>query len=100
MKKAVRVFSWIAAGAAGLCALCAILFWLLIVMGLSPRLQTIWVCSAMRTMSHKYLATAFFSDETIDRIMRENEEFRDLIDSGRYVYADGHVVKNTPDCVR
>ncbi len=73
MKKAVRVFSWIAAGAAGLCALCAVLFWLLIVAGLSPRLQTIWVCSAMRTMSHKYLATAFFSDETIDRIMRENE---------------------------
>ncbi|MBE6725492.1 MAG: phosphodiester glycosidase family protein [Ruminococcaceae bacterium] len=73
MKKVVRVFSWAAAGIAGLCALAVLLFYLLIVLGLSPRLQTIWVCSAMRTMSHKYLATAFIPEETIDRIMRENE---------------------------
>ena len=73
MKKVVRVFSWAAAAIAGLCALAVLLFYLLIVAGLSPRLQTIWVCSAMRTMSHKYLATAFLPEETIDRIMRENE---------------------------
>ena len=73
MKKVFRVFAWIGAGMAGLAILAVLLFFLLIVAGLSPRLQTIWVCSAMRTMSHKYLATAFFSDETIDRIMKENE---------------------------
>jgi len=73
MKKVFRVFAWIGAGAAGLAVLAVLLFYLLIVAGLSPRLQTIWICSAMRTMSHKYLATAFFSDETIDRIMKENE---------------------------
>ena len=73
MKKVFRVFAWIAAGAGGMAVLAVLLFFLLIVAGLSPRLQTIWVCSAMRTMSHKYLATAFFSDETIDRIMKENE---------------------------
>lgn len=73
MKKVFRVFVWIGAGMAGLAILAVLLFFLLIVAGLSPRLQTIWVCSAMRTMSHKYLATAFFSDETIDRIMKENE---------------------------
>lgn len=73
MKKVIRVFSWMAAGVAGVCALAVLLFFLLIVAGLSPRLQTIWVCSAMRTMSHKYLATAFIPAETIDRIMRENE---------------------------
>lgn len=46
------------------------------------------------------------SDHTfiIDRarmcgIMRENEDFRQLVDSGRYVYSDGHVVKNTVECV-
>ena len=73
MKKVFRVFAWIGAGLAGLAVLAVLLSYLLIVAGLSPRLQTIWICSAMRTMSHKYLATAFFSDETIDRIMKENE---------------------------
>ena len=73
MKKVFRVFAWIGAGTAGMALLGVLLFFLLIVAGLSPRLQTIWICSAMRTMSHKYLATAFFSEETIDRIMKENE---------------------------
>ncbi|MBP3900102.1 MAG: helix-turn-helix transcriptional regulator [Blautia sp.] len=47
------------------------------------------------------------SDHTfiIDRarmsgIVRENEDFRLLIESGRYVYADGHVAKNTPEYVK
>ena len=31
-----------------------------------------WVCSAMTTMNHKYLATWFIPDEVIERIMAEN----------------------------
>jgi len=53
--------------------LMAVIFYALVIVGLSPRLQTIWVCSAMRTMSHQYLATAFIPRETIDRILAENE---------------------------
>lgn len=49
-----------------------ILFYLLIVVGLSPRLQTMWVCTAMTTMNHKYLATFFISDEKIEEIMEKN----------------------------
>lgn len=48
-------------------------FYILIVAGASPTLQTMWICSAMRTMSHKYLATMFFSDTYIEKIMSENE---------------------------
>lgn len=36
----------------------------------------------------------------MNRLMEENPEFRELVDSGRYVYADGHVAKNTPECVK
>lgn len=31
---------------------------------------------------------------------KKNEEFRTLMDSGKYVYADGHVVRNLPEFVR
>ena len=72
MKKAVRVLSVAAISLLALAAAGILAFWLLIVVGLSPRLQTVWICSAMRTMSHQYLATMFFSDEKIDRILKEN----------------------------
>ena len=49
-----------------------LLFYFLIVLGLSPRLQSMWVCTAMTTMNHKYLATWFISEEKIDKIMKEN----------------------------
>lgn len=48
-------------------------FYLFIVAGLSPNLQRTWITSAMTTMNHKYLATAFFSQEYIDKIMDENK---------------------------
>ena len=73
MKKVVRVFSRVAAVLGALAVLAVLLFFLLIVAGASPRLQTIWICSAMRTMSHKYLATVFFSDDYIRKVMKANE---------------------------
>ena len=51
MKKAVRVLSILGISVAALAAAGALSFWLLIIVGLSPKLQTIWICSAMRTMS-------------------------------------------------
>lgn len=47
-------------------------FYILVVCGASEKLQNIWVCSAMRTFSHKYLATMFIPEETINRIIEEN----------------------------
>ena len=73
MKKVIRVFSRVAAALAALAVLAVLLFFLLIVAGVSPRLQTIWICSAMRTMSHRYLATVFFSDDYIQKVMKANE---------------------------
>ncbi len=49
-----------------------LLFYLLIVLGLSPRLQSTWVCTAMTTMNHKYLATWFIPEEKIKKIMEES----------------------------
>lgn len=59
-------------------------FYVLIVAGASPGLQTVWICSAMRTLSHKYLATAFFTDEYIAQVMAANE----IDDSGH----DSHLL--------
>ena len=32
-----------------------------------------WITSAMTTMNHQYLATIFYSDETINRVLEKNE---------------------------
>ena len=72
MKKVLRVFSVLGLALLGLTAAIVIAFYLLIVVGLSPRLQTTWICSAMHTMHHKYLATVFFTDEYIDHVMKAN----------------------------
>ena len=72
-KKAVRAFSILGITAVSLIAAGILAFLILIVAGASPKLQTIWICSAMRTMSHKYLATAFFPEEYIAEVMAENE---------------------------
>ena len=73
MKKVTRVFSIVLLSVLGLILVGFLSFYLLIVVGLSPKLQTTWICSAMRTMHHKYLATAFFSDDYIEYIMKANE---------------------------
>ncbi len=72
-KKVIRAFSALFLTGFTLVIAGILAFFILIVAGASPKLQTIWICSAMRTMSHKYLATAFFSDEYIDEIMKANE---------------------------
>ena len=36
----------------------------------------------------------------VTALRKKNEEFRALMDGGRYVYADGHVVRNLPEFVR
>lgn len=72
-KKVIRAFSALFLTGFTLVIAGILAFFILIVAGASPKLQTIWICSAMRTMSHKYLATAFFTDEYIDEIMKANE---------------------------
>lgn len=46
-----------------------LLFYILIVFGASKTLQETWICSAMHTYKHQYLATLFFSDEKIAEVM-------------------------------
>ncbi len=72
-KKVIRTFSVLGITAGSLIAAGILAFFVLIVAGASPKLQTIWICSAMRTMSHKYLATAFFPEDYIAEVMEKNE---------------------------
>ncbi len=72
-KKVIRTFSVLGITAGALIAAGILAFFILIVAGASPKLQTIWICSAMRTMSHKYLATAFFPEDYIAEVMEQNE---------------------------
>lgn len=73
MKKIKRAVSSLLLAAVSLLIAGILAFFILIVGGASPKLQTIWICSAMRTMSHKYLATVFFTDEYIDSVLSANE---------------------------
>lgn len=72
-KKVFRAFCVFGMTTVSLIVATILAFFILIVAGVSPKLQTVWICSAMRTMSHKYLATAFFSDEYIAEVMEKNE---------------------------
>ncbi|MDF2821315.1 MAG: hypothetical protein K0R15_1756 [Clostridiales bacterium] len=47
-------------------------FYVLIGLGAAPKLQTIWVTTAMTTLNNKWLATTFISQKKIDKIMNEN----------------------------
>ena len=77
--------------------LCAVLaFYVLIVFGASKRLQTMWVCSAMTTMYHKYLATWFFTDEEIDKIMSENYVDDSEYDSSMTDFNKNEIVFHKP----
>ena len=38
-----------------------------------PGFRNFWITSAMTTMSHQYLATWFYSDETIEKVLAENK---------------------------
>lgn len=64
---------------ASLAVIAALLFWVLIVLGASKTLQETWICSAMHTYTHQYLATWFFSDEKIAEVMEKS-----AIDDSQY----------------
>ncbi|HAE44619.1 MAG TPA: hypothetical protein DCG37_03325 [Lachnospiraceae bacterium] len=44
--------------------------------------------------------TFIIDPSKVNALMSRNKEFRDLMDGGRYIYADGHVVRNLPKYVR
>lgn len=67
-----RIVQIVCLSLVGLIVLGALGFYVLIVSGLFPSLQSLWVCSAMTTLNHKYLATWFIPESTIERIMEEN----------------------------
>jgi exopolysaccharide biosynthesis protein len=46
-------------------------FYLLIVLGIAPIVQEIWVTTAMTTLNHKWLATAFIDEKIIEDIMEK-----------------------------
>lgn len=69
---AVRAFSAVICTLTVMLTALVLCFYILVVCGASAKLQNIWVCSAMRTFSHKYLATMFIPEETINRIIAEN----------------------------
>lgn len=71
-KKKFNLLKTVIVAALSLLLSAILAFYILIVLGASKTLQTIWVCSAMTTMNHKYLATWFFSDEKIEEIMLAN----------------------------
>ncbi len=55
-----------------LCLAAALAFYIVIVLGASKTLQETWICSAMHTYTHQYLATWFFSDEKIAEVLEKN----------------------------
>ena len=71
-KRAFKTFSGILCSITAICMAGILAFYILIVAGASPKLQTMWVCTAMTTMSHKYLATLFIPETIINSIMEEN----------------------------
>ena len=44
--------------------------------------------------------TFVIDQHTANTLYRENEDFRAVMDSGKYIYADGHIVRNDPKFVR
>jgi len=69
----IKAISTVLCTVTALGVVCITAFYLLIVAGVSPELQTMWVCTAMTTMSHKYLATLFIPAEKIEAIMEANQ---------------------------
>lgn len=73
----------------------ALTFYVVVLCGLSPTLQATWVCSAMNTYSHKYLATSFISEEKINEILAANA----VDDSGHDSRLTGFVTESNIDSV-
>ncbi|MGL5677768.1 MAG: phosphodiester glycosidase family protein [Cellulosilyticaceae bacterium] len=47
-------------------------FYVVVLSGLFPGVQELWVTTAMTTLDHKWLATSFIDDDTVDAIMKRN----------------------------
>ena len=65
----IKILKQIIAGFLALFIVSVLLFYLLVGVGFSSKLQTLWVTTAMTTMSHKWLATSIISEEKINEIM-------------------------------
>lgn len=70
----------------------AIGFYVLIVSGIFPKFTDLWVCTAMTTLNHKYLATWFFSEERIEEILERN-----TVDDSGYSTDIGQVEIKEPE---
>lgn len=51
---------------------------------------------AWKEIAHTFVV----SGKAVERMIAQNADFRDIMQSGEYIYADGHVVKNDPQYVR
>lgn len=80
-----RVIQIVLLSVAGLIILGALSFYILVISGLFPSLQSLWVCTAMTTLNHKYLATWFLPESKIEEIMEANR----VDDSGYATDIDG-----------
>ena len=65
--KKTAIISGITVGSLGLLGVGS--FYVGIVSGLCPQIQELWVTTAMTTLNHKWLATAFIKEEVINDIM-------------------------------
>lgn len=68
----LRTAAIAAATLGGMCLSAFLVFYIVIVLGASSSLQETWICTAMHTYTHQYLATWFFSDEKIAEVLERN----------------------------
>ncbi len=66
-----------------------VIFVLVVIYG-NAKFKNFWIPTAMTTMHHQYLAYTLYSEEEIDKVMRENfiEENREAIDFDAIVIGD------------
>lgn len=88
----VKIIKWISYILICFCLSGIFIFYTLIVAGKAPVLQELWVTTAMTTINHKWLATAFIDEETIRSILD-----RTYVDDSLYAtnLSDSHSAKNT-----
>lgn len=68
----LRILAVVSATLVSLAVLAFMTFYIVIVLGASKTLQETWICTAMHTYTHQYLATWFFSDEKIAEVLERN----------------------------
>ncbi len=84
----LRAVSLFLSTALCLCFAAVLTFYIVIVFGASKTLQETWICSAMHTYTHQYLATWFFSDEKINEVLEKNAVDDSDHDSELYVFQE------------